>query len=875
MADLPSVDPGLAEARRALRGELDRLAASDRRVLITVDDLDRLGPEDLTLIHELAFHPPDGPHLLLLSVSDRPDRHGMLVTRLVQDVLSLPHAGRVDLEPLKVEELRGLLQARSLMEGATGAFVDELHELSEGNLRCAVAWLDHLANWPPGERLQVLSGSQPLGSVPPPPALIDLVGQMHTGVSPDGMAVLRALAIWRRPALVDELARLTGRSPEAIETTLEEVAERNLVGAALTERGLRVWLKDRTVSHVLRNSMPPLTARRLHRTAAGMVSPAPEVCEGPDLVIAAEHYIASGIALDRQHLGVIVRAARWLNDVSRYAQSYKLLTPVVGPWTGHPAASEVPREAYSLLAEAMARFGAWQDARELVEAVSSVSRSGDDRAALLMRAARDHVSRGNDATAMRLYRMLLDDPDLTPAMRLRVAEDAGRVSDQLGHHQEARHLARTAAEDAERLGELELAADIWISYHSLLIYAGELYESLEIAIHALRLARRSRSARSLARAAVAVGNCLADLGPLDRGIRWMRRGMQIAQAAGDSATVAWASARVGELYEDAGDLQAARAAAGNAVQTDVALHRIRASSRSRAALSIIETRRGALAESTLLMDLVQKQGTEGADAVRGVSIALARFEYAVVRNDWEEALSQAALARRRMPDTSRYRTLLVEVIPREVHAAAVLRDEERTLAAAEAFECLLEELPEPLAPIYQALHLAVRADVASACGDLTTAAEGAAAAAEAFREMGYRWRRAAALHREGEARAAFQPDEAVPVLNEAYLEFQAMGAIPRMEAVRDSLRSIGRRAPRKAQTRRGELTARETQVMRLAAEGKHDAEIAAELWISVRTVTTHVHNLLKKLGLRSRHELAPLLHRQEGARIRARPRQPR
>jgi predicted ATPase/DNA-binding CsgD family transcriptional regulator len=52
------------------------------------------------------------------------------------------------------------------------------------------------------------------------------------------------------------------------------------------------------------------------------------------------------------------------------------------------------------------------------------------------------------------------------------------------------------------------------------------------------------------------------------------------------------------------------------------------------------------------------------------------------------------------------------------------------------------------------------------------------------------------------------------------------------------------------------LTARELDVLRLITEGKPDREIAAELSISPRTVTTHVTNILNKLGLSSRSAAA-------------------
>jgi DNA-binding NarL/FixJ family response regulator len=52
------------------------------------------------------------------------------------------------------------------------------------------------------------------------------------------------------------------------------------------------------------------------------------------------------------------------------------------------------------------------------------------------------------------------------------------------------------------------------------------------------------------------------------------------------------------------------------------------------------------------------------------------------------------------------------------------------------------------------------------------------------------------------------------------------------------------------------LTGRETDIVRLVALGKTNAEVAEQLEITEGTVKTHLNNVFKKLGLRNRAELA-------------------
>jgi DNA-binding NarL/FixJ family response regulator len=112
-------------------------------------------------------------------------------------------------------------------------------------------------------------------------------------------------------------------------------------------------------------------------------------------------------------------------------------------------------------------------------------------------------------------------------------------------------------------------------------------------------------------------------------------------------------------------------------------------------------------------------------------------------------------------------------------------------------------------------------------------------------------------------------DSAVEEARQALRAFEDIGASRDADVAAGLLRSLGV-AGRTGPKGFGELSKRELEVLRLLGEGLTNAEIAARLYISTKTVSTHVGNIFAKLGLRNRAEAAGLAQRSLGDEVTAR-----
>jgi DNA-binding NarL/FixJ family response regulator len=161
-----------------------------------------------------------------------------------------------------------------------------------------------------------------------------------------------------------------------------------------------------------------------------------------------------------------------------------------------------------------------------------------------------------------------------------------------------------------------------------------------------------------------------------------------------------------------------------------------------------------------------------------------------------------------------------------------------------------------------ALAARTRAAVQMANGEHAAAAASARASAEHAEAIGAGLQAAYSRALLGRALAeAGQRDEAIAVLRAAERALDELGSVrPRDEARRD-LRRLGARTETRGPASRAEsgveaLTKREREIAELVTERKTNRQIAATLFLSDKTIESHLRNVFVKLGASSRMEVA-------------------
>lgn len=190
-------------------------------------------------------------------------------------------------------------------------------------------------------------------------------------------------------------------------------------------------------------------------------------------------------------------------------------------------------------------------------------------------------------------------------------------------------------------------------------------------------------------------------------------------------------------------------------------------------------------------------------------------------------------------------------------AALLAGDQEMAERAIAETHEVLEDLH---APYFGAMALELEARLVHLRNDAPRAIETARAAAETFGSCSNVVDRARCLRLAGELLGPTSKDEAIEALRSARdlaMEAGSHLEIARTEAAQRAL-GVRPRAgrPKKGAEGAGGLSTREEEIAALVAAGATNADIAARLFLSERTVQDHITHALRKLGLSGRAGLA-------------------
>jgi DNA-binding CsgD family transcriptional regulator len=100
--------------------------------------------------------------------------------------------------------------------------------------------------------------------------------------------------------------------------------------------------------------------------------------------------------------------------------------------------------------------------------------------------------------------------------------------------------------------------------------------------------------------------------------------------------------------------------------------------------------------------------------------------------------------------------------------------------------------------------------------------------------------------------------DARPQLRSALERFTDLGAAPLVERATQELRASGETARKRDPSTLLDLTPMERKVAQLVSTGLSNKDVAAQCWVSPRTVAFHLRNVFTKVGVSSRTELAQL-----------------
>jgi ATP/maltotriose-dependent transcriptional regulator MalT len=832
-------------AHQAVRVLLDTLSRQ-RPVVLTLDDLHWADEASVELVSYLLRRPPRGRVLVVMAF--RPTQLPKPFEAVLEASTRAPPVIRLDLDPLSSDEAHQLLDP-----DLPPAMRDELYRLSGGN----PFYLESLARAATvGARVPPATGATVVAPVPV--AVQRALTDELTALPDRAHALLQGAAVVGDPFDVG-LAAAIGEVPAGdVLGALDE-----LVAAAVIRPSampLRFGFRHPLVRHAVYESAPAGWRIGAHARAAATLATL-----GASAVARAHHVERSAHTGDVAAVTVLTEAGdasvgRAPATAALWYEAALRLMPETADERPHRL------EVLMALAPALAAIGRLDDSRAaLIDALDLVAPDDDTtRLDLVAQCANVELllGRHRDADA-RLHRALADPPD-----PLSVDIAALHIVHSLASRYEGEFEAmRASAQDgytaATACGQRALracAAALLAHAQAEVPRAGSSDEVIGMAATLVDELTDEELATSIDTALI-IGRTEIHVDRFDNATRHLERGLEVARATGQGQLLVPLMLGRVVLLCVQGRLPEASELVDSAVEAG------RLSGLAQLLAWPLQTQ---------CWVVTDRGDVEAAIDCGEEGLRLARE----LDQRWIHALAGATLGTTRLeagdPETCRrhlldaaggpslpflsvqHRCWAYEVLTRADIARGCVEDAAGWAARAEATAI-------PARPRATAAALQARAAVRLATGDASGAAELALRAAETADSVGARIVAGRSRTLAGQAYAeAGQNKEAILALDRAEAELATCGAVRYADQAARELRRLGRRVIRTG--RRGDddglgLSRRELEVARLVAGGKTNREIAAELFLSNRTVESHLSRVFAKLGVSSRAAVGAVLAR--------------
>jgi len=846
----PSVNPRRNTIVRFLRGELSADRGTDvsaalaeqllaliaeqcavQPTILVVDDLQWADQASIALWGRLARSVRQVPLLLVGMMRPVPQRDDLLALRR-----AVGDAARLQLTGLTEATVAELVAA--LVGGKPD---DELLRLAAGAAGNPLYVTELVAALARSSNLTITdTGAAELTSGPAPSSLSAAIADRLGFVSGSVREVLRAAALLGVDFAVPDLATVLGRSVADLVPAVDEAR----AAGVLAESGNRLGFRHPLIRAALYDEIPVPVRAAWHRDAGRALA---EAGAPADRVARQLLWAAGGPGgptepMDEWILSWLARTAEPLiGQAPRVAA--ELLTQAIA---SSPAGSDQHDCLVGRLADALYRVGDTAEAEQVANRALAHAVEPDLLVDLHWTLAQCRIKAGRSEESLATLNRALASPGVSARHRARLLVLAARTHSNLGEVEKAGRVAEAALTAASEAG------DNWAigwALHVLTMVTvgqGQMTHALPLFDRALTVTQGDPALTDL-RLLLQINKAVT-LGDLDRyeeafAAAWQAQ--HLADQVGTVIRLAQAHSALGQLLFDTGrwddamaevevlheDLkEPAAACSDHGIAAVICFHRgeITAARRHLAAAVPHAKRIGNRVIGPLA--LARSLDCEHAGALaEALAVLTAGFaDNTEELDEIEDLLADAVRLATKTGDLGTAKALAG-------HAVALAAESEIPHRQANALYCrglLDHDAPRLLA-------------AAERYGDATrplVSAKALEAAAGAFVDADDR----------GQARAAFT--RAVEI-------YTSLGAATDVARLRTRFRAHGiRRGPhakhRQARSGWDSLTPAETKIAALVEGGLSNPEIAARLFLSRRTVATHVSHILKKLDVHSRTDIA-------------------